>query len=152
MSANSHKPMTERIAFDEGQWWEFYTVVTRRMRKAFTRAQVASVSGQLLADVNLDDPEAMRQYVMHHVADLDLGALDDAYLLQGTVALNVRDARGKTIRELTPDTLGDTLDHMAEAVLVRMRMLYVPMNAEQVKNSTGMPSPISAATGPHPQS
>ena len=121
---------TERIEFGDGNWWEVRTVVTRGMRKAFNRAQTLGVLGNIKlngdSDIDLTDASARRALLLAHLSELDLDALDDAYLLQGTVATSL-------VSTITPAMLDTIPDQYTNAVLERLRVLYAPLSEEALK-------------------
>ena len=121
---------TERIEFGDDNWWEVRTVVTRGMRKAFNRAQTLGVLGNIKlngdSDIDLTDASARRALLLAHLSELDLDALDDAYLLQGTVATSLVDT-------ITPAMLDTIPDQYTNAVLERLRVLYAPLSEEALK-------------------
>ena len=121
---------TERIEFGDDNWWEVRTVVTRGMRKAFNRAQTLGVLGNIKlngdSDIDLTDASARRALLLAHLSELDLDALDDAYLLQGTVATSL-------VSTITPAMLDTIPDQYTNAVLERLRVLYAPLSEEALK-------------------
>ena len=121
---------TERIEFGDDNWWEVRTVVTRGMRKAFNRAQTLGVLGNIKlngdSDIDLTDASARRALLLAHLSELDLDALDDAYLLQGTVATSL-------VSTIRPGMLDTIPDQYTTAVLVRLRVLYAPLSEEALK-------------------
>ena len=77
---------TERIELPDGAWVEIKTVVSRRMRKAFRKAGIASVMGggsNGAGPIDLSDTEAIKSSIMAHPEKWDLAAVDDAFLLHG---------------------------------------------------------------------
>ena len=114
----------ERVELPDA-WWEIRTVITRGMRKAFRRAGfpiLARADG-----MDLSDPEAFKRVVMANPGAFDLDAIDDAYLLYGTVAWSYPE----------PVSL-EALDKLPEkdvaVVLDRMRELYAEVTEEARKN------------------
>ena len=120
---------TERLNFDDGSWWEIYTVVTRGMRKIFNQAAMASVASGLKAAngaVDLTDADSMKRAVLGQADQIDLNTVDDAYLLYGTKAYSYGAVELSII-----DTLPDIV---VAKVLDRMRELYAaPTKAESKK-------------------
>ncbi len=120
---------TERIELPNGNWWEIKTVVTRKMRKAF-RAAVFQAMPRL-PGVDLADAEAVKKAVMESPQKLDMDAIDDAYLLGGTVAYSYGEVNQETIDSL-PEAVTDK-------VLARMRELYAELTEEKRKAFFGTP-------------
>jgi len=117
---------TERIEFGDG-WWEFYTEVTRGMRKRFRDAAMQTVGGSLNGDTDITDPEQYRTLVLTHPERLNLHAIDDAYLVVGTKAWSFK-------HKVTVESIDNLPDEYVEKVLVRMRELYAEMPEEARKN------------------
>lgn len=121
---------TERIELPAGAWVEIRTVVSRKMRKAFRKAGLASVmSGGAngAGPVDLTDPEAVKAMVMAHPERWDLDAVDDAFLLHGIVAWSW--AGSLDIEALDSLPAADV-----EIILVRLRELYAEATPELLKN------------------
>ena len=116
---------TERVQFEDGNWWDIRAIVTRRMRKAFRKAALRVVGGGLAMSNGLDltDPEALRTHLIGHASALELDVVDDAFLLEGTVAWSWD----------TPVTL-EAVDALPEANvnlgLARLRLLYAEADQE----------------------
>ena len=120
----------ERIEFPDSSWWEIHATVTRGMRKAFRKAGVAGFAKGLRngAELDLTDADAMRRAVMAHPDAWDLDAVDDAYLLYGTI--------GWSWPELvTPETLDARDNAVVAQVLSRMQQLYAEIPEEARKNA-----------------
>ena len=116
---------TERVELPDGAWWEICPVITRGMRKAFRRAGL-----QILAradGVDLSNPGAFKKVIMANPGALDLDAIDDAYLLYGTMSWSYPE----------PISL-EAIDKLPEkdvaVVLDRMRELYAEVTEEARKN------------------
>ncbi len=120
---------TERIELPNGNWWEIKAVVTRRMRKAFRTAVFQAMPR--LPGVDLADAEAVKKAVMESPQKLDMDAIDDAYLLGGTVAYSYGEVNQETIDSL-PEAVTDK-------VLARMRELYAELTEEKRKVFFGTP-------------
>lgn len=128
----------ERIELLGGNWWEFRTVVTRRMRKAFRRAAFGGLLAALGESnghpVDLADAEAIRQAVMAHPDKVDLDVVDDAYLLHGTVAFSYA-------VQVTAEAIDGVAEEEVEIVLARMREFYQEMSGEKRQAFFETPSP-----------
>ena len=113
---------TETLDLGGGATWELRTIVTRGMRKRFQRASLLMVQGAMTPDVDPSDPDALRRAAMARPGLLDLAAVDDSYLREGTVRVMVPDGTCPV-----DDFAGD-FDSLPEAwtslALARMRVLY----------------------------
>lgn len=110
----------EQIELPEGQWWQIYTEVTRRMRKAFNRAALKGLGGGLKSNgqiMDFSDQNAMQQLLMAHLDQVDTDSVDDAYLLVGTRAYSFGE-------EVTLEAIDGLPDRYIQPVLARMRELY----------------------------
>ena len=118
-------PDIERVELPGGAWWEIRIIVTRGLRKAFRKAGLKVLSK---ADgVDFSDPDAFRKALMSHPDALDLDAVDDAYLLAGSVAWSY------------PETITlEAIDKLPEGhvaiVLAKMRELYAEATETARKN------------------
>lgn len=119
----------ERIDWPDGTWWEFRAVVTRGMRKRFNRAGLAAIAK---AGINVDDPGDLEIYLRSHPGDIDLDAIDDAYLLEGTTAYSFGELMSLEIIDALPDSI-------VRQVLARMRELYSDISEAQMKNLDSRP-------------
>ena len=119
----------ERIKFDDGSWWDIKTVVTRGMRKRFRRAGVTAIDFHSNGSIDLDNPDAIEEYVKTHPEAVDLDAMEDAYLVEGSVAWSFFNSSVPTLDQI--DELDDK--HVAET-LARMRELYSETTEEEVAN------------------
>lgn len=122
------KPPTERLEFADGAWWEFRAVVTRGMRKAFRRAAATALIATMADGTGVDFtvPEQLRQYILAHPDGVNVNAVDDAYLLHGTVAWSF-DA------PVTMESIDALPDSCTHAVLSRMAELYGELAEETLK-------------------
>ena len=123
----------EEAVFDDGSWWRYRTLVTRGMRKAFHEAGFKAVARSLLhngnanvEDLDLSDAKSITQRAISHPELLDLDAIDDAYLLHGTVAWSWDEP-------ITLENLDKRADIHASAVLAQMKLLYAEVTAEAQK-------------------
>ena len=119
----------ERIELPNGQWAEIKTVVSRRMRKAFRKAGIASVMGggsNGAGPLDLSDAEGIRAYIMAHPEKWDLNTVDDAFLLHGVIAWSWPEP-------ITAEALDALPDAWVESVLIRLRALYTEATPETLK-------------------
>ena len=126
---------TERIELENDQWWEIYTIVTRGMRKAFRTAGLQTVAGAFKDNgkaFNMQDAEALQAVVLAHPDQIDLDAVDDAFLIHGTKACSF----GKQVTRVMLDGLPEGL---VQPVLDRLRELYAETTEEARKNLSGTP-------------
>ena len=126
---------TERIELENDQWWEVYTVVTRGMRKAFRTAGLQTVAGAFKDNgkaFNMQDADALQAVVLAHPDQLDLDAVDDAFLIHGTKACSF----GKQVTRAMLDALPEGV---VQPVLHRLQELYAEVNEEARKNLSGTP-------------
>ena len=126
---------TERIELPGGQWWLIRTRLTRGMEKAITRASLAAVPQLRANGVPIDTPEAMTAALMSNVGAVDIGGIEDAYLLSGSVSYSF----GETIDMATIDGIDASV---IRSVLTRMYELYNPqrLSEEARKDFTVRPS------------
>ena len=120
---------TERIELPDGAWVEIRTVVSRRMRKAFRKAGIASVMGggsNGAGPIDLTDAEGIKSAIMAHPEKWDLAAVDDAFLLHGIAAWSWPEP-------ITPESLDDLPAASLEPVLARMQALYAEAAPETLK-------------------
>ena len=121
---------TLRIELPGGQWWEIRTVVTRRMRKAFRAAGLKGFLGGLTSNgtvVDMGDPEALKRLAMSHAGEWNLDAIDDAFLLEGTVAWSWPGI-------VTLDGIDSLDEQYTKPVLTRMQALYAETEGAALKN------------------
>ena len=121
---------TERIELPEGAWVEVKTVVTRRMRKAFRKAGIASVlsggASNGAGPIDLEDPEAIKAYIMAHPERWNLDAVDDSFLLHGIQAWSWPGP-------VTAEALDALPAASVDAILARLRVLYAEATPETLK-------------------
>ena len=108
---------TERIELGEGQWWEIHTRLTRGMEKAITKASMASMPAVDLR--NSPNNEEIKSQLLRRMPQIDVGTVEDVYLLRGTVAYSF----GPTVQIEVIDGLDSAL---VRRVLERMFDLYNP--------------------------
>ena len=119
----------ERIDLPDGEWVEINTVVTRRMRKAFRKAGMASIlSGGIngAGSMDLTDAEAVKTYIMAHPERWDLDAVDDSFLLHGIQAWSWPGP-------VTAEALDALPAALVDAILARLRVLYAEATPETLK-------------------
>ena len=116
----------ERLDLGGGQWWDIRTTLTRGMEKAITKATIASIPA--IKDDETLDANAIKARLYSQLAMVNVGAIEDVYLVMGTVAFSVGPAALRI--ELAPGgrvdlALIDTLDaSLVRVVLNRMYALY----------------------------
>ena len=112
---------TERIEVPGG-WWDVKTLVTRGMRKRFRSAGMKGFARGIdgRGDVDFSDGDALKKAIMANPEKWDLDAVDDAYMIEGTVTYSF----GDTVSLETIDSLPDSA---VTPVLKRMRELYAEM-------------------------
>ena len=126
--------MAVRISLEDGDWWEVKDVVTRGMQKSFRRATLATLpSGNGASAIDLSDPEAASDYARSHMADINLDASEDAYLLQGTIAFKLGTEKLKKDETLTLDRIDLLPDDKVQVVIGRLQKLYGPPDTEEAK-------------------
>ena len=120
----------ERIELPEGNWWEFWTAVTRGMRKQFRLATMAAVAGKLkLNGTDISNRDALTAEVMAQASNFDLNMVDDGYLVHGTKAWSwERPVDIAFIDSLPDEWVGKVLD--------RMRVVYAEPTEEDQKKDT----------------
>ena len=117
-----------RITLPDGAWWDIRTMVTRGMAKEFRRASLRLL-GTAEVELDLADPEATAKALGRHPQLLNLDALEDAWLLGGTVAYSYG--------EVTLEIIDELPDGHVETVLVEMRRLYSGPTEEEQGNLDG---------------
>ena len=116
----------ERLDLGDGQWWEMRPTLTRGMEKAITKATIASIPA--IKDDETLDANAIKARLYSHLAMVNVGEIEDVYLVMGTVAFSVGPPALRI--ELAPGgrvdlALIDTLDaSLVRVVLNRMYALY----------------------------
>ena len=132
---------TEKIDLPDGQWWEIKTTITRGMRKEFRKASLSGLSSGMNGQkIDLSNPEELKAYVMSHPDKWNLDAIDDCYLLHGTVAFSFGD-------KITREAIDQIEDKITSKVLARMKELYQEMPEEVRKDFFAQPSPQPRETG-----
>ncbi len=120
---------TERIELPDDNWWEIRTVVTRRMRKAFRRAGIKAVMGSGF-QIDIENPEATKEAIAQNIQEIDIDAIEDSWLLEGTVSFSF----GKKI---TQDVIDDLPDIYVSPVLDKIRDMYRDIDEEEAQNLDG---------------
>lgn len=122
---------TETIAFEDGHQWTFASQVTRGLRKRFQKAALSIVSGGMDAngDIDMADPDALRRYAMAHPERLEVGKVEDAYLLYGTLSYSFGD-------EISTEFIDNLPEKYVNPVLERMKELYAEPSEEDSKKVT----------------
>ena len=123
--------MTERIEVPGG-WFDIKPTITRGMRKAFRLAGLRGFAKGIDKNTDMTDSDALRKAILASPDKWDLDAIDDAYLLHGTVAYSF----GPVVDIVTIDALPD---EAVAPVLKRMQELYAEMPEGMRKNSSGEP-------------
>jgi hypothetical protein len=108
----------ERIGLPDGEWWDIKAVVTRGMRKQFDKAALA-IAGDLKLDPDAPDPDALMNQALENPMGMNLAAIDDEYLMVGTMATSF----GLKVPP-TVDELDDLPDTWTGPVIARMTELY----------------------------
>lgn len=126
----------ERLDLGDGQWWEIRTRLTRAMEKAITRASLAAVPK--LPQNGAVSEEEVRTRLLENIGAVDIGQVEDAYLLHGTVAYSF----GPTVSMEIIDALDASI---VRRVLTRMFELYSPQRVteEQREDFFARPSSVS---------
>lgn len=121
---------TERVELPDGGWWEVRVVVTRGMRKRFNRAALAMLPPGLALDGT--DAEALKRAALSDISKVNLTPLEDAWLVEGTVAYSYGE-------KVTLDAIDALPDEAVQKVLDRMTALYggVGLPEEQRKAFLG---------------
>lgn len=111
----------ERIDLGNEQWWDIRTVVTRGMRKEFRKASLSGLSSGMNGHaIDLTNPEELKTYVLSHPDKWNLDAIDDAYLLHGTIAFSFGD-------KIALEIIDRIDDKIVSEILARMKELYIEM-------------------------
>ena len=115
---------TERIDLGDGQWWEVRTRLTRAMEKAVTKASLSAMPAIKLEGT--PDSEQIRNQLLSQMGVVDTGAVEDAYLLAGTIAYS--------FDPIVTLEIIDGLDAaLVRQVLERMFQLYSPQRVTEVQ-------------------
>ena len=122
---------TERIELPDGQWWEVHVEVTYGMQRAFSKAQMVSVGAMAQAsDIDIGDTDALKGAVLKNPNLIDIGAIEDAWLDEGSVKWSFK---GKH----TSVSAAGMADKYVKPVIDRMRVLYQVLDEEQMANLGG---------------
>lgn len=113
---------TERIDLGKGEWWEIRRRLSRGMEKAITRASLAAVPK--FSPTGVLTEEEVKAKLMENIGSVDIGAVEDAYLLTGTVAYSF----GPAVNMETIDTIEAGV---VRRVLTRMYELYTPQRVTE---------------------
>ena len=120
-----------RVEFDDGNWWDFRTVVTRGMRKRFSADGIGALdlSKQNGTFVDIADPDQITTYLQKNpaIASRYMVATDDALLVNGSVAWSFDGP-------ITLEAIDSLPDDVVTKVLEEVRPLYRPITEEEVKN------------------
>jgi hypothetical protein len=130
-------PVDETIEvkhFEDGNWWAFYIEPTRRMRKSFRRASRGYLAIPGLVDLDTADEDAVKDFLRAHPTEIDMDALEDAYLVSGTVSWSWPD-------EPIGEAIDDRTDRYVVPVLQRMKSLYTENDEEDVSGNEAGTSP-----------
>lgn len=133
----------ERIDLPGGNWWNIRTRFTRGMEKALTRATLAALP-KFEPNGNADmTQEAVTAQLTGNMGGVDIGAIEDAYLLYGSVAYSY----GPQVNMATIDGLDAEI---VRKVITRMYEVYNPQRVteEQRKDFFAVPSPATSAMNP----
>jgi len=121
--------LTKRIDFDDGNWWEIKTVVTRGMRKRIEASLVGKVdlSSNGIA-VDIRDAEAVSTAVMANPSNaiVAVSNQEDTYLLEGTAAWSWD-------MKINVKNFDELPDRYVSVVLERLKELYEPLDQEAQK-------------------
>ena len=116
----------ERIDLGNDQWWDIRAFLTRGMEKAITKATISSIPA-IKTDEMLD-PEAIKAHLYSQLAMVNVGAIEDVYLVMGTVGFSLSQSNiqitcqpGERVDLATIDTFDAVL---VRKVLTRMYALY----------------------------
>ena len=115
---------TERIDLGNRQWWEVRTTLTRAMEKAITRASMGSIP-PIRLEPNMD-AEKIRAQLLSQASSVDIGAIEDVYLLKGTVAFSFGD-------NVSIEVIDGLDANMVRTVLDRMYQLYNPQRVTEAQ-------------------
>lgn len=130
---------TERIDLGdlgEGQWWDVRTTLTRAMEKAVTRASLAAMP-QLEPGANVTE-ETVKASLYSHIGAVDIGAIEDAYLMHGTVAYSF----GPQVTMQVIDQLDAAI---VRRVITRMFELYSPQRITPEQQDGLFKTPLNAS-------
>ena len=119
----------ERITLPDGGWWEIRSVVTRKMRKQFRAAGIQTVLAGISSngDADLSDAEGLKRLILAHPEKINLEAINDAFLLYGSMAWSYPGA-------ITLETIDALPDSTVNLVLERVKVLYAEPTEAALKN------------------
>lgn len=129
---------TERIALPAENWWVIRTRLTRGMEKAITRVSLAAIP-RLEANGQTElTAEKVTGQLLSNVGAVDVGRIEDAYLLHGTVSYSY----GPAVDLETIDAIDA---EVVRTVINRMFELYNQqrLTEEQRTSFLGTPSPAT---------
>ena len=105
----------ERIDLGEGRWWDIRLTLTRAMDKAITRASLLAIP-KIETSQGIDT-EKVKMQLLDRLGAVDISAIEDAYLLHGTVAYSFGDRISLDIIDQVDATL-------VRRVITRMFEVY----------------------------
>lgn len=135
----------ERIELEDGAWWDIRTTLTRGMEKAVTRATLSNIpilprNGKALTTEGITDE------VLRNIKDVDVSAIEDAYLLRGTVAYSYGD-------RVDQETIDGIDAKIVRRVIDRMFELYTPQKLTEGQRQDFFEKPSNAiSVNPVPSS
>ena len=131
---------TERINLPDEAWWDIRATLTRGMEKAVTRATLAHIPRLPRNGQAMTTTEAVTDELLRNLKDVDISAIEDAYLMYGTVAYSY----GEKVDQETIDSIDA---EVVRRVINRMFELYNPqkLTEGQRQDFFEKPSPVTLA-------
>lgn len=123
---------TERVSLPDNNWWDIKAVLTRGMRKEIDKAAQHSIPYQKAKEegVDLENPEALKGWLLANPDYLASTVVDDAMLLIGTDSWSFN-------MPISPENIDLLPDEHCQKVLAKMRELYYPTKREQMADFFG---------------
>ena len=115
---------TERIELPDGQYWVIRKVMSRGMERAITRATLTALPRLTRNGKALTDTEAITEELLRNLGNVDVSAIEDAYLLHGTVEYSFGP-------QVTQEIIDGINADMVRQVINRMFALYNPQKVTE---------------------
>ena len=141
---------TERIDLPDGAWWDIRATMTRGMEKAVTRATLTHLprrprNGNTFVNT-FGTTEEITEELLRNIGDVDVSAIEDAYLLHGTVAYSYGE-------RVTQDIIDGIDAGVVRQVINQMFELYNPQKLTEEQRQDFFVTPLPATSAnPAPSS
>ena len=137
---------TERINLPDGAWWDIRATLTRGMEKAITRATLTHLPRLPRNGKTFATTEQITEELLRNMGDVDVSAIEDAYLLHGTVAYSYGE-------RVTQDIIDGIDAGVVRQVINQMFELYNPQKLTEEQRQDFFVTPLPATSAnPAPSS